>query len=358
MKKISICVIGSGSLATSLAKILAHNAVLLPHVEDRVNIFVYDELYNDVPLGDIINSRHVNEKYLPMIELPENLVACIDMVETAKLADVIVFAIPRHCILVTCNILMGKIKPNAMAISVIEGFSLKENGEIQLISQEIVKSLKIPCGVLMSVNLANEVALDRYCEATLGCRDLKNIKLYKDLFSAPKFRLTVIDDVECVEVCGFLKHMIAFASGLLDGLETNENTKSACLRFGLIEMIRFIDVFYPGCKLSTFFESCGIADVMTVCRSSRNRRLGEIVVKTGHTVVHLEKQLMGGEMILGTMTVKAVNYLIQQKGLQNKFPLFSTLYNICENKSKPEDLLNSIISNPNIIYHPTKLRPL
>uniref|UniRef100_A0A1I8QEP4 glycerol-3-phosphate dehydrogenase (NAD(+)) n=1 Tax=Stomoxys calcitrans TaxID=35570 RepID=A0A1I8QEP4_STOCA len=115
-----------------------------------------------------------------------------------------------------------------------------------------------------------------------------------------------------------LSHIIAFTSGLLDGLEANENTKSACLQFGLIEMMRFIDVFYPGCKLSTFFESCGIADVMSVSSRSRNRRLGELVVKTGHTVEYLESKLMGGEKVLEPITIKAVNTMLQQKGLQKK----------------------------------------
>ncbi|XP_061388947.1 glycerol-3-phosphate dehydrogenase [NAD(+)], cytoplasmic-like [Musca vetustissima] len=260
--------------------------------------------------------------------LNTNLVACTDLVETAKYADIIVFVMPKQFIEDFCKTLLGKIKPNAMAISVIKGFVVNAadgdtngtngaggNGGIQLISQTIMKYLKIPCAVLMGVNLASELTLNRYCEATLGCRDMKHSKLLKDLFSTPKFRVTVIDDADCVEVCGYLKHLIAFASGILDGLESNENTKSACIRFCLIEMLRFIDVFYPGCKLSTLFESCGIADVLTVCAGSRNRRLAEVFVKSGKSIEQLEITLMGGEKALGPETAKAVYYMLQQKGL-------------------------------------------
>lgn len=241
-----------------MGKILAENAAALSDVEERVNMFVYDELFDGIRLSDLINSHHINEKYLPQIQLPDNLVSCTDLVETAKYSDIIVFVMPKQFIEDFCKTLLGKIKPNAMAISVIKGFVLNEGDDnggevgsgsgIQLISQTIMKYLKvkyevfakgivsvcflffwnlhillwvlffiskIPCAVLMGVNLASELTLNRYCEATLGCRDMKHSKLLKDLFSTPNFRVIVIDDADAVEVCGYLKvGSILFVSSL------------------------------------------------------------------------------------------------------------------------------------------------
>lgn len=49
-----------------------------------------------------------------------------------------------------------------------QGFIMKEGGGIDLISSVVENMLKIPCAALMGANIANEVASENYCEATIG----------------------------------------------------------------------------------------------------------------------------------------------------------------------------------------------
>lgn len=69
-----------------------------------------------------------------------------------------------------------------------------------------------------------------------------------------------------------------------------------------MEMKKFAKTFYHGVKDETFFESCGIADVITTCNGGRNRRVAEAFVRTGKSFDLLEKELLNGQKLQGTLT--------------------------------------------------------
>jgi len=142
-----------------------------------------------------------------------------------------------------------------------------------VLSKTISNLLNIPCSVLMGANLAPEVAKGQFCETTIGCASgEKDGALLKALFQTPNFRVVVVDDANTVEICGALKNVVACGAGFTDGLGYGDNTKAAVIRLGLMEMIKFAETFYHGAKLSTFFESCGVADLITTCYGGRNRK--------------------------------------------------------------------------------------
>lgn len=147
----------------------------------------------------------------------------------------------------------------------------------------------------MGANLANEVADEKFCETTIGCRDQNLAPILRDLLQTPNFRVVTTEDVETVEVCGALKNIVACGAGFSDGLDLGDNTKAAIIRLGLMEMIKFVEVFYSNSKLSTFFESCGVADLVTTCYGGRNRKCSEAFVRTGKSFEELEKEMLNGQ---------------------------------------------------------------
>lgn len=60
---------------SAIAKIVGANAKRLPNFEDRVTMYVYEEIINGKKLTEIINETHENVKYLPGQKLPENVVS-------------------------------------------------------------------------------------------------------------------------------------------------------------------------------------------------------------------------------------------------------------------------------------------
>ncbi|XP_070854213.1 glycerol-3-phosphate dehydrogenase [NAD(+)], cytoplasmic-like [Drosophila suzukii] len=265
------------------ARNVGRNVMNSQTLDEKVPMYVYEEIVDGRKLTEIINTTHMNAKYMPNFELPPNI---------------------------------------------------------------------IPCSVLVGCNLPYELAHDHFAEGTVGCRDQKYYRVLHDIFKSPTFRVVVTEDADCVEICSTLRNIIAFAAGCSDGMELNENTKGGIIRRGFLEMLQFVDVFYPGCRMGTFFESCGISDLVTSCYANRNRKLAEAFVKTGKPLSELEHILIPGHEPLGPVRAELVHHMLKKKGLEDKFPLFTCVYRICTGDYPLHRLVETLIKAREDIFHP------
>lgn len=207
------------------------------------------------------------------------------------------------------------------------------------ISVMIGDALDVNCAVLMGANVANEVAAGDFCEATIGTPDILTAQIFTELFNTPRFRITCTPDVFGVEVCGALKNIVAIGAGFSDGLGYGGNTKAALMRIGLGEMMRFAQFYFKGVQQETFFESCGIADLITTCFGGRNRKCAEAFVKTGKSWEEIETELLGGQKLQGTLTAKEVHVILQRSEKQHLFPFFEAVYQVAYEGLNPEKLV-------------------
>lgn len=169
-----------------------------------------------------------------------------------------------------------------------------------------------------------------------------------------------------------------------------------------MEMIKFVDTFFPGSKLSTFFESCGVADLITTCYGGRNRKVSEAFVKTGkvfiiqaslnfftvwilsnfflfQSIVDLEAEMLNGQKLQGPITAEEVNVMLKAKNMEDKyvvqgwwriftstvktipnlwfspfrFPLFTAVHRICTGQIKPAQLIDSLKNHPEHMWVPS-----
>ncbi|CAA6659603.1 unnamed protein product [Spirodela intermedia] len=345
-----VTVIGSGNWGSVAAKIIATNAAALPSYHDEVKMWVYEET---LPTGDkltsYINRTNENVKYLPGIKLGPNVVADPDLEHAVKDADLLVFVTPHQFVESICRRLVGKIRRDAEALSLIKGMEVKKDGPC-MISNLISEMLGINCCVLMGANIANEIAVEKFCEATVGHKgDKEMAQRWVQLFSTPYFLVSAVQDVEGVELCGTLKNVVAIAAGLADGLEMGNNTKAAIMRIGLREMRAFSKLMFSTVKDTTFFESCGVADLITTCLGGRNRRVAEAFAKCGgkRSFDELEAELLRGQKLQGVSTAREVYEVLGHRGWQELFPLFTTVHEICVGRLPPSAIVEYSEHTPN-----------
>ncbi|KAM9350751.1 glycerol-3-phosphate dehydrogenase [NAD(+)], cytoplasmic isoform 2-T2 [Symphorus nematophorus] len=319
-----VCIVGSGNWGSAIAKIVGANAAHNSKFDNTVKMWVFEEMVNGRKLTEIINTDHENVKYLPGHKLPAN-------VFVAKV----------------CDTIKGKIKGDAVGISLIKGVDEGPDG-LKLISDVIQEKLGINMSVLMGANIANEVADEKFCETTIGCKNKNHGALLKELMQTSNFRVTVVEEYDVVEICGALKNIVAVGAGFCDGLGFGDNTKAAVIRLGLMEMIAFARIFCTAGPVSsaTFLESCGVADLITTCYGGRNRKVAEAFVKTGKSIEELEKEMLNGQKLQGPATAAEVYLILKHKNLIDKFPLFNAVYQICYQGHPVTEFISCLQNHP------------
>ncbi|KAL3793811.1 hypothetical protein HJC23_006171 [Cyclotella cryptica] len=351
-----ICIIGSGNWGSAIATKIGRNAAKLPFCHDTVNMWVFEEEVTlpesdkPVKLSEVINSRHENVKYLPGITLPSNIRAVPDLKEACQNATLLVFVLPHQFLPNLLPIIRANVHPTrCRGVSLIKGLDFDSKTKMPvLISKTIEEAMGhgFVCGVLMGANVANEVAVGKMCESTLAGNfgdDRINERIRQVFDEAPNFRVARIDDVAGAEACGALKNIVALGAGFVDALGLGGNTKAALLRVGLLEMSRFCQIFFEGVEQGTFLESCGMADLITTCYGGRNRKCAEEFAKVRlqdnaaedfsierccELWAKIESEVLNGQKLQGTITLKEVHMLLKSRNLLAMFPLFCSIHDI------------------------------
>lgn len=157
IKKDKIVVIGGGAWGTAVARRICQNVANIESYQREITLWLHDELIDGRYLSDAINEDHVNEKYLPNISLPNEIIATSDMDMAIKDADLLVFACPHQFLSKMLNSMIGKVKKSAIGLSLIKGLSFKKDGP-ELLSKMIADKLQLKSiAVLMGANIASEV---------------------------------------------------------------------------------------------------------------------------------------------------------------------------------------------------------
>lgn len=326
-KNIKIGVIGGGSWATSIVKMLCENV-------DSVNWW----MKNEEAIDHIQKYGH-NPNYISDAELKKNkLRLSSDINEVINYSEYIVLAVPSAFLKNTLKNLTVSLE-NKVVFSAIKGI-VPENNTI--VGDFVHEHYSVPhenIGVLSGPCHAEEVALERLSYLTIACSDLKKAKLFASALEGRYIKTNVSDDTGGTEYSAVLKNVVALASGICHGLGYGDNFQAVLVSNAIREIKSFVDGVYPIKR--DINKSAYLGDLLVTAYSqfSRNRTFGEMIGR-GYSVQSAQLKL---KMIAeGYYAVKCIVEINEK--LKLEMPITQTVYSILYEKKSAKKQI-SLLTN-------------
>ena len=318
-------VIGAGSWGTALALVLARN-------QHQVNLW---DIVTD-HIADLQQSR-TNERYLPGIKLPENLMPVSDLSEFRDIKSV-VLAMPCAGLQGALTLLQQKFSLAGLRICLAcKGFEPGSNS----LNTDVVKNVLgiDSVAVLSGPSFAREVAEGLPTAITIASENIDTANHFSLLFHSELFRTYTHDDVVGVQVGGAVKNVIAIAAGIADGLGYGANTRSALVTRSLAEIMRL--GIAMGGRRETFMGLAGLGDLILTCtdNQSRNRRFG-LALAQGKDIETAKQEI--GQAIEGAVTTGVVHELAKSHKIE--MPVTEQVYNVLQSKCSPREAVQSLLT--------------
>lgn len=314
-----VAIMGGGSWATAIAKIVMNH-------EESINWYIRreDRIEAFKELGH-------NPAYLTGVHFDISRINfSSDINAVVRNSDTLIFVTPSPYLKSHLKKLKTNLK-DKFVVTAIKGIVPDEN---LLISHYFQQTYKVPENQVASIggpSHAEEVALDRLCYLTVGCRDLNRARLVADILGSRNVTTSISTDIEGIEYASVLKNVYAIAAGICHGLKYGDNFLAVLVTNALQEMERFIDVAVPCGRKVT--NSVYMGDLLVTCYSnfSRNRVFGTMIGK-GYSVktAQLEMEMIA-EGYYGTKCMMQLN-----KRFGVSMPILESVHNIIYGKAKPE----------------------
>lgn len=324
-KKVSVLV--AGSWGTTLATVLANN-------EHDVYIWTRNEHQ-----AAEINRFHKNEKYLPGVKLPTNLVATTSIEQAVTDAQLIVIAAPSSSMRDVAQQLRPFVHERAVIVHATKGFEKATQKRMsEVIADELPDYASERISVLSGPSHAEEVVRRSPTTVVVAAADHSAAEIVQQMFINSYFRVYTNTDVVGVEVGGALKNIIAIGGGLSDGLQFGDNAKAALITRGLAEISRLGVAM--GANPLTFAGLAGIGDLIVTCtsRHSRNWRAGYMLAEGKPLDEVLESM---GMVVEGVRTTRSAFELAEKHEVE--MPITEQLMQVLFHQKKPltavEDLM-------------------
>ena len=317
--KKKIAVIGGGSWATAIVKILCNNV-------ESVNWY----MRNDDAVRHIIKFRH-NPNYLQSVELDLNkITVSTNLIEMIKPADIVIIATPSAFLVKLFENFPKELIQGKVVFSAVKGI-IPEYHAIP--ARFIHKTFDVPydtIGIISGPCHAEEVALERLSYLTIACQEDEIAEEMSDLLSCRYIKTTCSDDLFGTELSAVLKNIYALASGICAGLGYGDNFQAVLISNAIQEIENLIDEMSPIHRDVKSSAYLGDLLVTAYSKFSRNRTFGFMIGK-GYSVKTAQLEMdMIAEGYYATKSVMEI-----KKKFDVDMPIVEAVYNIVYEKISP-----------------------
>lgn len=322
-----IAVLGGGSWATALVKMLTENL-------DEVHWYM-----RSTYAMEHIKREGQNPSYLSSVQLNNDyLQLTTDINEAIKTCDVLLFVIPSAFLEKELALLKVSLKGKTI-FSAIKGI-VPESGRI--VGEHFHYKYDIPyeyIGVITGPCHAEEVALERLSYLTIACSDEKKATALAKHLQSHYIRTKISDDIIGTEYAAMLKNIYAIAAGIAHGLGYGDNFQSVLMSNAIREMKRFIDRVHK--MKRNINNSAYLGDLLVTGYStfSRNRMFGNMIGK-GYTV---KSAMMEMNMVAeGYYAAKSAHLLMDKLDKKSKTPIINAVYEVLYAGKNPKKIFKKL----------------
>lgn len=269
-----IAMIGGGSWATAIVKMLFDNAI-------EKEIFWW--MRNEDAISHI-KAFHHNPNYLSSVEIniDESHISS-NIRDTIVNADFLVLNVPAAFLKQTLAELSPADLKGKKIVSAIKGIVPEEN---LIIGEFIHQKFEVPLSDILVISgpcHSEEVALEKLSYLTIASTDVALADQFAALLATRYLKTNISDDIFGTEYAAVLKNIYAVASGICHGLGYGDNFQAVLISNAIREIKQFVDAVHPIDR--DINESAYLGDLMVTAYSqfSRNRTFGNMIGK-GYTV--------------------------------------------------------------------------
>lgn len=323
-------IVGAGSWGTALAIALAPRF-------DSVHLWSH----NSEHAAEIARLRE-NRPYLTGFLLPDHVEVTGDLRIAVEEADIVLVVVPclhMRAVLQTLRPLLCAQTRIVSASKGLEPTTLYRMS--QVVSEVLGGKSSSPVAVLSGPTFAREVAAGEPAAIVIASEDRHAAENIQRVFSTPRLRLYVSQDVIGVELGAALKNVIAIGAGICRGLGLGSNSVAALITRGLAEITRLALAMDGNPR--TLSGLAGLGDLVLTATGdlSRNRFVG-IQLGEGRQLDHI---LAGMSMVAeGVGTCHAAYQLGIEKAVT--LPIINKMHEVLYESKDPRRAIRELMERP------------